>query len=1056
MRHPLLSSSSSSSSPRGYALVIVLMVLALLSVGLGTLFVVQESSGKITGNLIERRRVFYACDGISRAMTGLAQSYAQSAPPTTSGLITEICRRGGGGCCAAKAVGGSCAPDDPTAEVTVLTKSGDDDDDGGGSALPNIVPPGFQIKDLEFKSLAETCRADANCSSGTCVAGRCRTVSPLPSGPFSGMTARQDTVSIGVLAEHTATSGFRCSTLQTLTLGKIAMFQFFLFSDSAITDWHPGGSPLRIAGRVHANGDLHLNGTLTLQRLTATGDLRVFQSAGEACTGAGCTSTARIATVEEPDFDVEAEASDFAVFTRDDGSWRQDAIDTWHGNVLDSAHGVPLLQLPISDQSHVQRGYNGSNKIIANSNDSRPNARLLVDPVLAGDSADVASQKFAKKADIRIINGVWYLNTQNALWPGMPIWSDHGTYITSSTADFVGGRRAGQAELRTDRNWGPISTPRRYSYYAMKSGTDQLVYDQAAASPVRAVVSYGALFRETSRGEHAPTWTPGVRTLRAADRDSWCEAFPAVAASTDIAHTMLDALALDTPTSPCTSPSPLTGNSPYGRAAGVLAATRSGFRDGFAEHHLCGTTDSSSDDPDCVDNDRRAANVMPMNIDIGALQQALADTTPGELGSYFCAVGGSCLMARPFNGILYVSNPYPGSEDGYGIEGGVGVPANMPAPIVDSLTVIDGVTVATVEDDADPGVVGNWTTAGPLPLLRNNPNQPVVNRSARRDDEVLALPYPLCSDQTSPAAVNGMPASAMSTRGYVFRRPVCGVEATQNTTWVTGVRVINARVINSRVAAVTPPAAMVAGSSSLKPFSQADAEAQLPDFVNGKGVTVKPVGMLPAGLSLITNQPLYVVGDVNITSAAFDTAGTLPWVPVLLGGDTIHPFSNAWDDRKSRWAVSTGSAQLGTGKIARVTTSSDTVGTRLTEGGSARAAQVTRWYMQVLSGWGEPVVGAPVAGIDDFPLFNENWSDGGTSCGGSSPFIGGCPAIISGSLAVGHNRVYTRWPFVDDPEITRAPPRRDWGFDTHLDDITKQPPGAPLFDVSAVKQWRRN
>ena len=1047
-------SQPSSSSPRGYALVIVLMVLALLSVGLGTLFSLQDTSAKMTGNLIERRRVFYACDGISRAATVLAQNYALTSPPTTSGLITEICKRGGGGCCAAKTVGASCATNDPTAEVTVLTSP----PTAGASALPDIVPPGFTIMDLELKSLAEVCKLDADCSSGTCVKGRCRVVSPLSSGPFSGLMARQDTVSVGVLAEHSATSRFRCSTLQTLTLGKIAMFQFFVFSDAATTHWHPA-APSQAIGRLHANGDLHINGNLKLQRVTVAGDLRVFNAPGEPCTGESCTSTTRIAVVDEPSFAPAAASTDFALFTRADGTWQRDALDTWQGNVLDNAHGVPRLQLPISGQPTVQRGYDGSNTIIANTNAARPNARLLVDPVLAGDSDAIVSQKFAAKSDIRIINGVWYLNIQNSIWPGTPIWSDHGTYITSSTADFVGGRRAGQMELRVDRGWGATYTPRRFSYYAMKSGTDQLIFDQAAAASVRAVVSYGALFRETSRGEHAPTWQPGVRTLRAADRDSWCEAFPSAAGTNDITHTMLDALALDGAGSACASPSAFTGNSAYGRAAGLLAAARSGFRDGYAEHHLCGTGDGN-DSPDCSGNDRRDANVMPMNIDIGALQQALADTVPGELGSYFCAVGGSCSMRRPFNGILYVSNPYPGSEDGYGVEGGVGVPAKLPAPIVDSSTVIDGVTVDpsapdALEDNAAPGVVGNWTTAGPLPLLRNNPNQPVANRSGQRDDEVLALPYPLCSDQTDPATARGMPASAMSTRGYVFRRPVCGVSSTQNTTWLTGVRVINARVVNSRVAAVTPPAATVDGAGNIKPFTLADAEAQLPDFINAKGVTVKPVGTLPAGLSLITNNPLYVVGDVNITSAAFD-AGTLPWVPVLLGGDTVHPLSNAWDDRRSRWAVSTGSKQLATGKIARITSSSDTVGARLTEGGTGRAAQVTRWYMQVLSGWGEPVVGAPDAGIDDFPLFHENWSDGGVTCGGTTPFTGGCPAIIAGSIAIGHNRVYTRWPFADDAAITHSSPRRDWAFDAHLKGLDKQPPGAPLFDVSAVKQWRRN
>jgi len=152
-----------------------------------------------------------------------------------------------------------------------------------------------------------------------------------------------------------------------------------------------------------------------------------------------------------------------------------------------------------------------------------------------------------------------------------------------------------------------------------------------------------------------------------------------------------------------------------------------------------------------------------------------------------------------------------------------------------------------------------------------------------------------------------------------------------------------------------------------------------------------------------------------------------------------------------------GSNQLKTGRIARLTTPTNTVGTRAGDGGTPREAQVTRWYMQVLSGWGQPVAGQAPTGIHNYPFFNENWAAGTTAaCNGSADFGTECPAIIYGSLVIGHNRVYTRWPFVDNANVTRSPPRRDWGFDTHLNDLTKQPPGAPIFDVSAIKQWSRN
>jgi hypothetical protein len=104
------------------------------------------------------------------------------------------------------------------------------------------------------------------------------------------------------------------------------------------------------------------------------------------------------------------------------------------------------------------------------------------------------------------------------------------------------------------------------------------------------------------------------------------------------------------------------------------------------------------------------------------------------------------------------------------------------------------------------------------------------------------------------------------------------------------------------------------------------------------------------------------------------------------------------------------------------------------------------------------VAGAQSGGIHNYPRALEDWSSGSTAnCQGTGTFSTACPAIIRGSLVIGHNRVYTSWRFRDaNGSIGRRPPRRDWGFDDHLLDLQKQPPGTPLFDVAAIKQWSRD
>jgi L-ascorbate metabolism protein UlaG (beta-lactamase superfamily) len=1087
---------TSANTARGYALLLVLMVLALLSVGLATLLAFQEGSAATTGSLVERRRVFYACDGIGRAATVLAQSYMTTSAPSTQGLIDSICSVGGGGCCATTAdtstspTAGTCEAV-PAATRTRLTE---DPAGNGPSALPLITPTGFKLTSLAFASEAPACVTNNQCVSGTCEGGFCRTLAPLPNGPFEGMNARQDTISLAITAEHRETTKFRCATNQTLTLGKIAMFQFFLFSDSAYTDWHPGPI-MRASGRMHANGNIGLDGNLRIARITASGNIGCIAGGAPPAVNTNCTlANAMIANIAAPTMTNDAH---FTAFTRANATWQTQALALYaNGNALDAAHGVPRLQLPIVGQPQVQRGFDAANNEIVNSNSAVvngvtrefPNSRLLVDPVLASDSLEIKRQKFAHNADIRIINGAWYLKNPKDEndWPGVIIWSDHGEHVQRAVEEFRGsstniGQR-GANGLSTPTG-APVQwlgrTPRRFSYYGVQlagPNAGRLIRDlgtgaAATERPVgtefmqRAVISYGALFRDATAGEHAAVWRPGVRTLVRGSAEAWCEADPG---GPPIPRThIIDALAVasGTPSAPCTTPAGGAANAPT-QAAALLAATRSGFRDGFAELLACNTDDNVNGNPTtCSGNpdpkrDRRRGNILPMNFDVHAFQEALADTTPGELGSYFCPPAvETCgaFMGRPFNGIVYLAAPYPGSENGYGINGGTSPPAQLPIPgrIHDAsgvVTALHGVNhadhlldtgLAAGRSRADTNPVGAdnfaaptgidptlspwvWGNAVPLMIDRGDDDDDDNNTSEinqyeeLRDDEVAALPYPLCSDGGGEALTSG---------GYVFTRPDCNNEATF--TRINGIRLINARRINSNAAPAVAPDITQQGS--------------LPGFPGAPVLSAAAVGQLPRGLSIVSNLPVYVVGDVNITSDAYANPNGAGhhWVPFLVGGDVVHPLSNAWDDRNARWALSNGRQSI-----------------PVAGGHRLRRASVTRYYMEILSGWGMTVAAARSGGIHNFPRALEHWGSGtAADCRGTGGFDGGCPAIIHGSLVIGHNRVYTSWPFVDDDKagghIGRSPPRRDWGFDPHLNNLANQPPGVPLFDVAAVRQWTR-
>ena len=1031
---------------RGYALILVLMVLALLSVGLGTLFVYQEGSATTTGSLLERRRVFYACDGIGRAATVLAQGYMTTAAPSTQGLIDSVCTSGGGGCCATTAststdpTAGSCEAV-ATAASTRLTAA---PTGPGPSALPLITPSGFKIVELSMAS-GRACTTNNDCpfapadGSPACVSNRCneRVVAPLPNGPFEGMNARQDTFAMGLTAEHVETTRFRCATEQTITLGKIAMFQFFLFSDMSYTDWHPGPI-MRTSGRMHANGNLGLDNNVRIARVTAAGDIGCIgtpPAVNIACTEADVRiSTTGVASMND---------ALYVAFTRN-ANWDTEALTRYNRNALDRAHGVPRLQLPIVGSPEVQRGRDALNGVTPNANDAVvngvprrfSNSRLLVDPVRTADTDEIRAQKFAFKADLRIINGVWYLRdvSNPTSWPGIPIWSDHGgLHVRTAADDLVAGGDVGQETLTTARAWAG-RVPHRFSYYGTAAGSPRLARDLDVTSPLtlrpnvgtRAVVSYGALFRDGNGTTHASTYRPGLRTRLANNRHAFCSAKAAAGDAESVV--MLDALAFDDNAITTGADRRPASCGTVSQAAALLGGTRSGFRDGWREIAACGNNDSANDNP--ANCDRAAGNVLPMNFDVAAFQEALGDTTTGELGSYFS-------NARPFNGIVWIAAPYPGSEDGYGADGGAGIPSPPPTPRSPATTAPSHLraapgTAATSFHDNPLASDSAWTAAASSPLSVDLFNE-------GRDDEIAALPFPLCSDAGGTAAAG----TDMSSRGgHIFRRPDCGDAATYSR--INGVRIHNARRINSNQAPTVVVAAGADGTTGNGDDTIANADLIPGGAVAGanrfSAVFTDPplpapaVGRLPNGLTIITNLPVYMLGDANLTSDAWApvTATGTHWVPFLVGGDVVHPVSNAWDDANVRWARSNG-------RDGDPRQNPD------------RVATVTRWHWEMLSGWGPSVAGPDSGGILNFPRALETWS-GCTGFGGTA-FAGGCPAIMLGSMIIGHVQVYS--PRFSENGIGRTPPRRDWGFDDHLLALDRQPPGAPLFDVAAIRQWSR-
>lgn len=878
---------------RGYALNLVLVLSASLVVLSATMFVVLTNSAQTSGDLIARKQAFFATDGMMRSVVKGASDYFRENPNATSAQLAS------------------------RFDTTFLD---------------SITPAGYTREAFTITTTG-------------------RQPGLVPNGAFQGMNASLFPID-SELRLRKSLSFASSRQKMSSTIAQIGMFQFMVFVDG-FGDWIPG-PPQRVAGRAHANGDFCLasNSEFCLSKVTAAG--RLMHAADARCrfvSSAGAPYIARDASPDgtcgdggsaptgsewghlgaSPDRENGCTACDGTA-----APWATWARTEFANNALDVDMATPSLKLPITGIPQAQAGKNADNVVASNG----ANSRFLVDPVLAGDPPDVRAQKYAEKAHIRIVNGVWYLRdpASPAAWPGQPIWSDHpGDFTLSNAAGaqtveagLVGNQAIGQSDIRTSvagrgHPW-PGSPPRGFSYYETDHLNNFVMLDDTPAAT--GVVSYGTLARLPGPPVR---WVPGHWGGDAGESD--------LCAGGD-ANNAAFRSALDK-----------TGGSPTPVAcsgagipinAALLNGTRSGFRDGHIQQNGGAFAGAAT-----ATGNNMHTKVLPMNFDVAAFRAALADTTPGELGSYFCPVGGACFMGEPFNGIVWIGLTWQGSQNGYGSGTGGSNPALHPPH-------------GRISDGAQPDQ--RDTTGG----------------GSDNDAADAQLPYPLC---TASAALVAPRTSYSTGHSETFKHTSCADYGNE-----LGSRPMAVRVFNGGVVAQ--------------------------DYTGDGALD---------GLSIVSNVPMYVLGEWNVrtsggTSIDVSTQVSTPWVPAMVGGDQVYLLSNAFDDAGLVWD-------------------------RPPPGGGQPAAPTT-YNIQIFAGWAESADNQYSGGIENFPRFLEDWNHGGSAQDNT----------INGSLVVGFNSPYYRWPRAGGPY---DPPHRVWSYDPHLDIIANQPPGAPQYNVYATRAWTR-
>jgi hypothetical protein len=461
----------------------------------------------------------------------------------------------------------------------------------------------------------------------------------LTAGPFQGMLAMVQPLRlrVAVRRDHGRTPATQ-HIEASVERATMSMFQFYVFSDVYL-DLDPGG-PVSAKGRIHTNADFCVAGEPIIDTVTAAGDVLMSNRDGQRCRRRATeTNDIRIATNDGfttfATLDRDHDASNWLTFTR----------TTLAGHVQDSAHGVKVLRMPLSGTPRVQAGANvlameqvtslADNSLLVPINqakeDNTTSMRFLVDPLLVTEPADVREQKFAFKADIRIIDGVWFVRNPDAPEDiGEAIWSDHpgsgSTSFAGNESDDLRTEVVGQEDLRTSQEWS--NTPGQFSYYGFEpdpSAAGQLRAARAGAGP-RAVISYGLLFNEGGNVFSPGHYAPAPTTTNAGT----------IARSTSLDH--------------------------------FLDGTRHGFKDGWLETRSETVVAPPSGGPGNTAVETQRSRMLPINFDVAAFIDALQTCAVGqkELGFYFPGSCNSASDERRFNGVVYVAATWPGSLDGLG------------------------------------------------------------------------------------------------------------------------------------------------------------------------------------------------------------------------------------------------------------------------------------------------------------------------------------------------------------------------------------------------------
>ncbi|HSS20258.1 MAG TPA: hypothetical protein VLL54_09295 [Pyrinomonadaceae bacterium] len=399
-------------SERGAALVTSILILGMLAAITATVLAVVSKEAKIAGSDLKRTQAFYAASaGIEKMTTDFGRLFQVTSRPTATQLLTIQ-----------------------------------------NSPPPELLAEGYTMDQLI--GLDDTALTSMRLTQGITNGAYPRVT--IPGGPFNGLSA---SVAPYVLSSQaTATDGTQVALTRQMNNYLIPIFQFGMFSNDDIS-LHPG-PPFSFNGRVHANGNIYVNGDMTfLAKVTAANELiydvlrngvprtganvavqvgavRVPLTMGSMYNGpniVGATSGQRGYFPGSPDGTVNSSWDSTSIGTAD-GTANQ-----FGGQVQTRTTGGTALLLPMqltgsSTREMIKRRTPSDPQVVRDSRyHSKSQIRILIDDE-APAAADAAGIPAGQGLPLSNFDPIPLPNAAPAAGGGRALWriNDDGTYLDTA------------------------------------------------------------------------------------------------------------------------------------------------------------------------------------------------------------------------------------------------------------------------------------------------------------------------------------------------------------------------------------------------------------------------------------------------------------------------------------------------------------------------------------------------------------------------------------------------------------------------------------------------